>query len=77
MTKAEEAPGTTSSGRRPRRSPEVFIMRGAVVKKRRKWIIIAIVVVLVLSAVGWVVSKSRKGNGKEEVVRIEEVKRGI
>jgi HlyD family secretion protein len=49
-------------------------MRGAVVKKRQKWIIIAIVAVLVLSVVGWVVSKSRKGNGKEEVVRIEEVK---
>ena len=45
-------------------------------KKRQKWIIIAIVAVLVLSVVGWVVSKSRKGNGKEEVVRIEEVKRG-
>ena len=45
-------------------------------KKRQKWIIIAIVAVLVLSVVGWMVSKSRKGNGKEEVVRIEEVKRG-
>jgi HlyD family secretion protein len=51
-------------------------MRGAVVKKRRKWIIIAIVAVLVLLVVGWMVSKNRKGNGKEEVVRIEEVKRG-
>ena len=45
-------------------------------KKRRKWIVIAIVAVLMLSVVGWVVSKSCKGNGKEEVVRIEEVKRG-
>ncbi len=45
-------------------------------KKRRKWIIIAIVAVLVLLVVGWMVSKNRKGNGKEEVVRIEEVKRG-
>ena len=45
-------------------------------KKRKKWIIITIVAVLVLSVVGWVVSKSRKGNGKEEVVRIEEVNRG-
>jgi HlyD family secretion protein len=51
-------------------------MRGAAVKKRRKWIIIAIAAVLVLSAVGWMVSKYRKANGKEEVVRIEEVKRG-
>jgi HlyD family secretion protein len=51
-------------------------MRGAVVKKRQKWIIIAIVAVLVLSVVGWMVSKNRKGNGKEEVVRIEEVKHG-
>lgn len=45
-------------------------------KKSRKWIVIAIVVILVLSVVGWAVSKSCKGNGKEEVVRIEEVKRG-
>lgn len=45
-------------------------------KKSRKWIVIAIVVILVLSVVGWAVSKSYKGNGKEEVVRIEEVKRG-
>ena len=45
-------------------------------KKRRKWIIITIVAVLVLSVVGWMVGKSRKGTAKEEVVRIEEVKRG-
>jgi HlyD family secretion protein len=51
-------------------------VRVVVVKKRRKWIIIIVAAVLVLSVVGWVVSKSRKGNGKEEVVRIEEVKRG-
>jgi HlyD family secretion protein len=47
-----------------------------VVKKRRKWIIITIVAVLVLLAVGWMVNKGRKANGKEEVVRIEEVNRG-
>jgi HlyD family secretion protein len=46
------------------------------VKKKRKWIVITIVTVLVLSLVGWAVSKHRKANGKEEVVRIEEVKRG-
>ena len=45
-------------------------------KKRRKWIIITIVVVLAVLAVGWLVSKNRKGKGKDEVVRIEEVKRG-
>jgi HlyD family secretion protein len=52
-----------------------FPVRGAVVKKRRKWIIIAIVAVLVLLVVGNVVSKARKGK-KEEVVRIEETRRG-
>jgi HlyD family secretion protein len=46
------------------------------VKKRRKWVIIAIVAVLVISAVGWVVIKHSKANSKDEVVRIEEVKRG-
>ncbi len=45
-------------------------------KKRRKWIIIAVAAVLVLSALGWMVSKHRKVNGKEEVVRLEEVKQG-
>ena len=45
-------------------------------KKKRKWIIITIVVVLAVLAVGWLVSKNRKGKGKDEVVRIEEVKRG-
>ncbi|MGA2172456.1 MAG: efflux RND transporter periplasmic adaptor subunit [Sedimentisphaerales bacterium] len=44
-------------------------------KKRRKWIIIAVVLVLVLSAVVAVI-KIHKGNGQDEVVRIEEVKRG-
>jgi HlyD family secretion protein len=51
-------------------------MRGVVVKKRKKWIIFSIVAVLVLLAIGWMVSKGRKAKGKEEVVRIEEVKRG-
>ena len=45
-------------------------------KKRKKWIIIAIVAVLVLLVIGTVASKSRNKNGKEEVVRIEEVKMG-
>lgn len=45
-------------------------------KKRRKWIVITIVVVLVLAAVGWLVSKHSKANGKDDIVRIEEVKRG-
>ena len=53
-----------------------FPVRGAVVKKRRKWIIIIVAAVLVLLVVGKVVSKARKGKNKEEVVRIEEVKRG-
>jgi HlyD family secretion protein len=51
-------------------------MRGAIVKKRRKWIIITIVAVLVLLVIGWLAYKSQKGKAKEEVVRIEEVKRG-
>jgi HlyD family secretion protein len=51
-------------------------MRGVVVKKNRKWIIITVVTILVLLVVGWMVNKSRKTNGKEEVVRIEEVNRG-
>jgi len=46
------------------------------VKKRRKWIIITVAAVLVISAIGWVVIKQSKANGKDEVVRIEEVKRG-
>jgi HlyD family secretion protein len=46
------------------------------VKKRRKWIVITIVVVLAVCVVGWLVSRHRKSNGKKEVVRIEEVKRG-
>ncbi|MCJ7728660.1 MAG: efflux RND transporter periplasmic adaptor subunit [Sedimentisphaerales bacterium] len=45
-------------------------------KNRRKWIIWVVAAVLVLSAVGWMVSRHRKANGKDEVVRIEEVKRG-
>lgn len=64
MAKAEEAPRDNS-----------FIMRGTVVKKRRKWIIVTIVAVLVLLVIGGLVSKNRKGKAKEEVVRIEEVKR--
>jgi HlyD family secretion protein len=51
-------------------------MRGAVVKKQQKWIIIAVVAVLVLSVAGWLAVKRYKGKAKEEVVRIEEVKRG-
>jgi HlyD family secretion protein len=51
-------------------------LRGAVVKKRRKWLIIAVVAVLALLLIGKLVSKHRKTNGKDEVVRIEEVKRG-
>jgi HlyD family secretion protein len=51
-------------------------MRGAIVKKRRKWIIITIVAVLVLLVIGGLAYKSQKGKAKEEVVRIEEVKRG-
>jgi HlyD family secretion protein len=47
-----------------------------VVKKRRKWIVITIIVVLAVCVVGWLWSRHRKSNGKEEVVRIEEVKRG-
>ncbi|MGD0552560.1 MAG: efflux RND transporter periplasmic adaptor subunit [Sedimentisphaerales bacterium] len=45
-------------------------------KKRRTWIIITIVVVLVLLVIGGLAAKSYKGKAKEEVVRIEEVKRG-
>jgi HlyD family secretion protein len=51
-------------------------MRGAFVKKRKKWIIIAVIVVLVLLVVAKVLSKGRKTNGKEEIVRLEEVSRG-
>jgi HlyD family secretion protein len=51
-------------------------MRGAIVKKRRKSIIITIVAVLVLLVIGGLAYKSQKGKAKEEVVRIEEVKRG-
>jgi HlyD family secretion protein len=51
-------------------------VRGVFVKKRRKWIIVTIAVVLVLSTVGWMVSRHRKANGKDDIVRIEEVKRG-
>ena len=45
-------------------------------KKRRKWIVITIVVVLAVCVAGWLWNRHRKSNGKEEVVRIEEVKRG-
>lgn len=45
-------------------------------KKRRKWIIITIVAVLVLLVIGGLTAKSQKGNAKEEMVRIEVVKRG-
>ncbi|MFH1371436.1 MAG: efflux RND transporter periplasmic adaptor subunit [Planctomycetota bacterium] len=45
-------------------------------KKRKKWIIIAVIAVLVLLVVAKVVSKARKANGKEEIVRLEEVSRG-
>jgi HlyD family secretion protein len=51
-------------------------MRGAIVKKRRKWIIITIVTVVVLLVIGGLAYKYQKGKVKEEVVRIEEVKRG-
>jgi HlyD family secretion protein len=51
-------------------------MRGVVVKKRRKWIIITIVTVLVLLVIGGLVAKGKKVKVKEDVVRIEEVKRG-
>jgi HlyD family secretion protein len=48
------------------------------VKKRRKWIVITIVIVAVLAllVIGWLAVKSYRGKAKEEVVRIEEVKRG-
>ena len=47
-------------------------------KKRRKWIVITIVIVAVLAllVIGWLAVKSYRGKAKEEVVRIEEVKRG-
>ncbi|MGD0573219.1 MAG: efflux RND transporter periplasmic adaptor subunit [Sedimentisphaerales bacterium] len=45
-------------------------------KKRKKWIIITIVAVLSLLVIGGLAVKSQKGKAKEEVVRIEEVKRG-
>ncbi|MGA2070649.1 MAG: efflux RND transporter periplasmic adaptor subunit, partial [Sedimentisphaerales bacterium] len=45
-------------------------------KKRRKWIIITIGAVLALLVIGWLAYKNQKGKGKEEVVRIEEVKQG-
>ncbi len=51
-------------------------MRGVVVKKRKKWIIITIVAVLVLLVIGGLAAKAKKVKAKEEVVRIEEVKRG-
>ena len=51
-------------------------MRGVVVKKRKKWIIITIVAVLALLVIDGLVIKSQRGKAKEEVVRIEEVKRG-
>ncbi len=51
-------------------------MRGVVVKKRRKWIIITIVAVLVLLVIGGLAVKGKKVKVKEDVVRIEEVKRG-
>jgi HlyD family secretion protein len=51
-------------------------VRGVVVKKRKKWIIITIIAVLTLLVAGGLAAKSYKGKAKEEVVRIEEVKRG-
>jgi HlyD family secretion protein len=51
-------------------------VRGAFVKKRRKWIIIAVVAVLVVLVVSGLAIKARKTNGKEEIVRLEEVSRG-
>jgi HlyD family secretion protein len=51
-------------------------MRGTSVKKKRKWIIITIVAVLAILVIWGIRAKSQKGKDKEEVVRIEEVKRG-
>jgi multidrug efflux pump subunit AcrA (membrane-fusion protein) len=51
-------------------------VREVYVKKRTKWIIAAVIAVLLLLAVGSVVRKGRKNAGKEEIVRLEEVKRG-
>ena len=53
-----------------------FSVRGVVVKKRKKWIIIIIVAVLAMLVIGGLAYKNQKGKAKEEVVRIEEVKRG-
>ena len=51
-------------------------MRGTGVKKKRKWIIITVVAVLALLVIGGLRAKSQRSRAKEEVVRIEEVKRG-
>jgi HlyD family secretion protein len=51
-------------------------MRGTGVKKKRKWIVIIITTVLALLIIIGLRAKSQKNKGKEEVVRIEEVKRG-
>ncbi|MGA2092513.1 MAG: efflux transporter periplasmic adaptor subunit, partial [Sedimentisphaerales bacterium] len=45
-------------------------------KKKRKWIIITVVAVLALLVIGGLRAKSQRSRAKEEVVRIEEVKRG-
>jgi HlyD family secretion protein len=51
-------------------------MRGTGVKKKRKWIVITVVAVLALLVIGGLRAKSQRSKAKEEVVRIEEVKRG-
>ncbi len=45
-------------------------------KKQQKWIIIAVIAVLVLLIGGAMIVRARKGKGREEVVRLEEVSRG-
>jgi HlyD family secretion protein len=51
-------------------------MRGTGVKKKRKWIIITVIAVSALLVIWGLRARSQKNKSKEEIVRIEEVKRG-
>ena len=45
-------------------------------KKKKKWIVITIIAAAVIIVLGGIATHSKKNKGKDEVVRIEEVKRG-
>ncbi len=54
----------------------IFNIRGTVVKKRKKWIVVTAALLFLVLIIGGIAAKSHKVNGKEEIVRIEQVKRG-